>query len=87
MKRPLFSDSASQPQSYENLDVLDSATASDVELEMKSSSTRSRPKSFIDERTPLGMSQRHSMKRLVRQMSVMDTQKTYDGTMQLTHWI
>ncbi|XP_067625757.1 carcinine transporter [Eurosta solidaginis] len=31
--------------------------------------------------------QRHSIKRLVRQMSVMETQRNFDGTMQLTHWI
>lgn len=29
---------------------------------------------------------RHSMKRLVRQASVMDTQKTRSGEMQLTYW-
>lgn len=89
--------SASQPTSYENLDVLHSNTASDVELEMNASSSssggrrsmRQRPKSIIDERTPLDGSRpsRPSMKRLVRQMSVMDTQRTEDGTMQLTHWI
>ncbi|TMW39736.1 hypothetical protein DOY81_015185, partial [Sarcophaga bullata] len=89
--------STSQPSSYENLDVLHSNTASDVELEMNASSStsggrrsmRQRPKSIIDERTPLDGSRpsRPSMKRLVRQMSVMDTQKTEDGTMQLTHWI
>ncbi|XP_037960261.1 carcinine transporter [Teleopsis dalmanni] len=82
----------SQPASYENLDVLASNTASDVELEMKAtglSGKRKRPRSIIDERTPLDENrpQRISMKRLVRQMSVMDTQKTHDGTMQLTHWI
>ncbi|XP_023298252.2 carcinine transporter [Lucilia cuprina] len=86
--------SASQPSSYENLDVLHSNTASDVELEMNASSSdrrsmRQRPKSIIDERTPLDINRpsRPSMKRLVRQMSVMDTQRTEDGTMQLTHWI
>ncbi|KAM7351841.1 carcinine transporter isoform 3-T4 [Cochliomyia hominivorax] len=87
--------SASQPSSYENLDVLHSNTASDVELEMNASSTsarrsmRQRPKSIVNERTPLDGSRplRPSMKRLVRQMSVMDTQRTEDGTMQLTHWI
>lgn len=29
---------------------------------------------------------RQSMKRLIRQASVMDTQKTRDGAMQLTYW-
>lgn len=86
--------SISQPSSYENLDVLHSNTASDVELEMNACtsprrSMRQRPKSIINERTPLDASRpsRPSMKRLVRQMSVMDTQRTEDGTMQLTHWI
>ncbi|XP_013114234.1 carcinine transporter [Stomoxys calcitrans] len=84
---------SSQPASYENLDVLASNTGSEVELEMKSSSASSsrrsrRPKSIIDERTPLDVNRSsRSMKRLVRQMSVMDTQRTHDGTMQLTHWI
>uniref|UniRef100_A0A1A9VI56 Major facilitator superfamily (MFS) profile domain-containing protein n=1 Tax=Glossina austeni TaxID=7395 RepID=A0A1A9VI56_GLOAU len=82
----------SQTASYENLDVLEDNATSDVELEMKASSSisrRSRPKSVIDERTPLDnrRPQRLSKKRLVRQMSVMDTQKTEDGIMQLTHWI
>lgn len=82
----------SQTASYENLDVLEDNATSDVELEMKASSSisrRNRPKSVIDERTPLDnrRPQRLSKKRLVRQMSVMDTQKTEDGIMQLTHWI
>uniref|UniRef100_A0A1B0BDQ4 Major facilitator superfamily (MFS) profile domain-containing protein n=1 Tax=Glossina palpalis gambiensis TaxID=67801 RepID=A0A1B0BDQ4_9MUSC len=82
----------SQTASYENLDVLEDNATSDIELEMKASSSisrRNRPKSVIDERTPLDnkRSQRLSKKRLVRQMSVMDTQKTEDGIMQLTHWI
>ncbi|XP_061401514.1 carcinine transporter [Musca vetustissima] len=88
---------SSQQASYENLDVLASNAGSDVELEMKTSSgssskrhsVRSRPKSIIDERTPLDVNRptRPSMRRLVRQMSVMDTQRAQDGTMQLTHWI
>lgn len=90
-----FRQTLSQPASYENLDVLASNAGSDVELEMKSASSsgrrsdRARPKSIIDERTPLDVNRptRPSMRRLVRQMSVMDTQKTQDGTMQLTHWI
>lgn len=84
--------SASRPSSYENLDVMHSNTASDVELEMNASSTsgrRQRPKSIVNERTPLDIGRpiRPSMRRLVRQMSVMDTQRAEDGTMQLTHWI
>ncbi|XP_023163889.2 carcinine transporter [Drosophila hydei] len=88
----------SPPASYENLDVLggSSTNASDVELELKDSRRQGQlPR--INERTPLdisdsnsgsaGRQHRASMKRLVRQMSVMDTQRSHDGTMQLTHWI
>ncbi|KAH8334299.1 hypothetical protein KR059_008601 [Drosophila kikkawai] len=90
-------DVLSQPPSYENLDVLagSSNNASEVELEMKDSRRVREPAPRIDERTPLDTTasgsvrpiHRPSMKRLVRQMSVMDTQRTHDGTMQLTHWI
>ncbi|XP_034100349.2 carcinine transporter isoform X1 [Drosophila albomicans] len=89
----------SPPTSYENLDVLggSSNNESEVELELKDN-RRLRQKPRIDERTPLDLGssgsgigsrpvRRPSMKRLVRQMSVMDTQRTHDGTMQLTHWI
>ncbi|XP_039484490.1 carcinine transporter isoform X2 [Drosophila santomea] len=87
----------SQPASYENLDVLagSSTNASEVELELRDSRRVREPAPRIDERTPLDTAasgsgrpvHRPSMKRLVRQMSVMDTQRTHDGTMQLTHWI
>ncbi|XP_017032903.1 carcinine transporter [Drosophila kikkawai] len=90
-------DVLSQPPSYENLDVLagSSNNASEVELEMKDSRRVRESAPRIDERTPLDTTasgsvrpiHRPSMKRLVRQMSVMDTQRTHDGTMQLTHWI
>lgn len=48
-------------------------------------------KSSIDERTPLDgsrvVARRQTMKKLARQQSVMDTQKTGDlGSMQLTYW-
>ncbi|XP_032592486.1 carcinine transporter isoform X2 [Drosophila grimshawi] len=91
-------DALSPPSSYENLDVLggSSNTASEVELELRDS-RRQRQQPHSDESTPLelgasgsggvGRPHRSSMKRLVRQMSVMDTQRTHDGTMQLTHWI
>ncbi|ALC40315.1 CG9317 [Drosophila busckii] len=90
-------DVLSPPASYENLDVLagSSNNASDVELELKDN-RRPRTQRSVDERTPLDMTasgsvaprpNRASMKRLVRQMSVMDTQRTHDGTLQLTHWI
>lgn len=40
------------------------------------------------EKTPLELrgQPRLSMKKLVRQQSMMDTQKTTDGTMQMTYW-
>lgn len=89
-----YSESKSPPASYENLDVLGGCSndASEVELEMRDN-RRVRLQPRIDEPTPLDMAgggrQQHraSMKRLVRQMSIMDTQRTHDGTMQLTHWI
>jgi len=95
----LYRDVLSQPPSYENLDVLagSSNNASEVELELRDSRRVREPAPRIDERTPLDTTSsgsgnvrpvhRPSMKRLVRQMSIMDTQRTNDGTMQLTHWI
>lgn len=40
------------------------------------------------ERTPLDLpvQPKLSMKKLVRQQSIMDTQKATDGTMQMTYW-
>lgn len=44
-------------------------------------------KSMLDEKTPLERKRRQTMKKLKRQQSVMDTQKTGDlGSMQLTYW-
>jgi hypothetical protein len=47
-------------------------------------------KSSVDEKTPLGgkrLARRQTMKKIARQQSVMDTQKTGDlGSMQLTYW-
>ncbi|EDW75714.1 uncharacterized protein Dwil_GK15053 [Drosophila willistoni] len=91
-------DVLSPPTSYENLDVLagSSNNASEVELELRDNRRLRQQTSRTDERTPLDMpgasvsgrpSHRPSMKRLVRQMSIMDTQRMHDGTMQLTHWI
>ncbi|XP_068150923.1 carcinine transporter [Drosophila tropicalis] len=91
-------DVLSPPTSYENLDVLagSSNNASEVELELRDNRRLKQQTSRTDERTPLDMpgpsvsgrpSHRPSMKRLVRQMSIMDTQRMHDGTMQLTHWI
>lgn len=44
--------------------------------------------SLPTEQTPLELSiqPRLSMKKLVRQQSMMDTQKSSDGTMQMTYW-
>lgn len=67
--------------SYENLAVKD-----DIEL----SQVISFKTSTIDEKTPLEtrrIERRQTMKKLVRQPSVMDTQKTGElGSMQLTYW-
>lgn len=67
--------------SYENL-----AAKDDIEL----SQAISFKESTIDEKTPLEarrIERRQTMKKLRRQPSVMDTQKTGDlGSMQLTYW-
>ena len=44
--------------------------------------------STSSERTPLESARirRQSMKRLTRQASIMDTQKTSDGAIRLTYW-
>lgn len=57
------------------------------EFEMMNTDVGERGKST--ERTPLEIARqrRQSMRRLVRQTSVVDTQKTPDGVMQLTYWI
>lgn len=72
---------ATSHASYENLDSL-IANSSDTMFEMKNN-----PDS-VTEKTPLELARirRQSMKRLVRQASVMDTQKSSDGAMQLTYW-
>ncbi|XP_028130359.2 carcinine transporter isoform X1 [Diabrotica virgifera virgifera] len=46
------------------------------------------PTTLASEKTPLEstLQPRRSMKKLLRQQSVMDTQKTADGTMQMTYW-
>ncbi|XP_012162545.1 carcinine transporter isoform X2 [Ceratitis capitata] len=62
-----------ESESYENLDLLASSDGRNKEPQ----------KLKTNKRDPEG----NSIKRLVRQMSVMDTQRNVDGTMQLTHWI
>ncbi|XP_055838510.1 carcinine transporter [Episyrphus balteatus] len=81
----------SQQASYENLDI--TSNASDVALNLNENSDVSDlPGRSTDiglsERTPLDniRPRRSSMKRIVRQMSVMDTQKSHDGSIQLTYW-
>uniref|UniRef100_A0A0K8VPL8 Organic cation transporter 1 n=3 Tax=Bactrocera latifrons TaxID=174628 RepID=A0A0K8VPL8_BACLA len=64
----------SKQDSYENLHVLSCKINSD------SKSSNQYP-------ITIDRSEGASIKRLVRQMSVMDTQRNIDGTMQLTHWI
>uniref|UniRef100_A0A1B0DPS5 Major facilitator superfamily (MFS) profile domain-containing protein n=1 Tax=Phlebotomus papatasi TaxID=29031 RepID=A0A1B0DPS5_PHLPP len=58
--------------SYENL-AKKAKREDDVELNVSKGSGKRR-------------NQRSSMRRLVRQSSTMDTQKTHDGAMQLTYW-
>ncbi|KAL1399381.1 hypothetical protein pipiens_001183 [Culex pipiens pipiens] len=72
--------------SYENL----SHELSDAALELNAGMPVSRAyePTTSTEKTPLEIARirRQSMKRLVRQASTMDTQKTADGAMQLTYW-
>lgn len=77
--RPLSSRSGS----YEHLDGI-VGNASDADFEADDAST-----SLTDaERSPLEMARlrRQSMRRLVRQNSTVNTQKSEDGTIQLTYW-
>jgi hypothetical protein len=70
--------------SYENL----SKQTSEVALELRTTMENGDQDGFLDERTPLELDRRRrqTMKKLVRQQSVMDTQKTSGGAMQLTYW-
>lgn len=67
--------------SYENIDGM-VKTTSDVNLELSGMSSNE------TEKTPLEIARqrRKSMRRLVRQSSTVDTQKTMDGNIQLTYW-
>lgn len=70
--------------SYEDLSKDD-----DVALEMNQAISFRANSSNINEKTPLEMARtrRHTMKKLSRQASYMDTQKTGElGAMQLTYW-
>lgn len=69
----------SRASSYEDLETLKS------EMELNSGVPTAKPS--LTEKTPLETkSRRQSMKKLARQASVMDTQKTSNGAMQLTYW-
>lgn len=70
----------SKQSSYENID------RDQEELEMADTIVTEPVRST--ERTPLEIARqrRQSMRRLVRQTSTVDTQKTPDGVMQLTYW-
>lgn len=65
--------------SYENIDDI-ARNSSDVKMELSSMNE--------SEKTPLELARqrRQSMRRLVRQASTVDTQKTKDGNIQLTYW-
>lgn len=70
----------SKQSSYENIDK------DQEEIEMTDTIVTEPVKTT--ERTPLEIARqrRQSMRRLVRQTSTVDTQKTPDGVMQLTYW-
>ncbi|XP_017472036.1 PREDICTED: carcinine transporter-like [Rhagoletis zephyria] len=61
-------------ESYEDLDLLQAKVLKEAKIQTGEEVGNTQP-------------QGTSIKRLMRQMSVMDTQKKIDGTMQLTHWI
>lgn len=72
--------------SYEDLSTANNVVDDEIEMS-EAMSFRMRT---VDERTPLEMrhvARRQTMKKLARQPSVMDTQKTGElGSMQLTYW-
>ncbi|XP_058449358.1 carcinine transporter isoform X2 [Malaya genurostris] len=77
----------SPANSYESL----SHNASDTALELNSGmpiNAGTHDPAATTEKTPLEIARlrRQSMRRLVRQASTVDTQKTADGTIQLTYW-
>ncbi|XP_053661751.1 carcinine transporter [Anopheles marshallii] len=80
----------SPTSSYENLshDPSDAALELNAAVPINAGTFATGSGSCSTERTPLELARirRQSMKRLVRQASTMDTQKTKDGAMQLTYW-
>lgn len=71
----------SRSGSYENIDDV-VRNSSDATMELSGMSSND------TEKTPLELARhrRQSMRRLVRQSSTVDTQKTKDGNIQLTYW-
>ena len=80
------SSTSSPVTSYENL----TKQASDVELELRTTvdDNGEGHDERVTEKTPLETDKRRrqTIKKLARQQSVMDTQKTSGGAMQLTYW-
>lgn len=74
----------SQTSSYENIDEL----RGEMELNtLGKTLIAERSLGSEAEQTPLdARHRRQSMRRLVRQASTINTQKTTEGTMQLTYW-
>lgn len=70
----------SHRDSYENIEVAEDRT--EIDLNKLTGSP------IASERIPLNVTRqrRNSMKHMVRQASTVNTQKTPDGTMQLTYW-
>lgn len=66
----VFSRQATRAESYENLDQLELTQAPLVE----------------DELPELPLRRRSSMRKLVRQTSVVETQRDVDGNIKMTYW-
>lgn len=78
-----FRPDTSRNESYEDIDVIQR----DMELNMMGSSIMQPDGMKESEKTPLDARHRRpSMRQLVRQASTVNTQRTTEGTMQLTYW-
>lgn len=88
-----FRPSTERTGSYEHLDgdvnADARAHAQQAQIELDESADGLLEPRRPTERTPLELARtrRQSMKRLVRQNSTVETQKSQDGSMQLTYWI
>lgn len=82
---PIKPINASHSGSYEDLAKTISPTGLEMTAGISSSSTCDVE---ATEETPLEMTRyrRQTMKRIARQASVINTQRTHDGAMQLTYW-